>query len=45
MKTRTLIGLAVIVVIIAIGTLALRGEGGRSVADWFVSLHGGGGRH
>ena len=45
MKTRTLVGLAVIVAIITIGTLVLRGEGGQSIADWFVSLHGGGGRH
>jgi hypothetical protein len=41
MKTRTLAILVVVVVIIAVGTLVLRGEGGRSVADWFISLHGG----
>jgi hypothetical protein len=41
MKTRTLTVLLIVVAIIAAGTLVLRGEGGRSVADWFISLHGG----
>ena len=46
MKTRTLVILVIVVAMIAVGTLVLRGEGGRSLADWFVSLHGGGGgRH
>ena len=45
MKTRTLAILVIVVVIIAVGTLALRGEGGRSVADWFMSLHGRPGGH
>ena len=45
MKTRTLALLVILVVIISVGTLVLRGEGGRSVADWFVALHGGGGGH
>ena len=42
MKTRTLTVLIIVVAIIAVGTLVLRGEGGRSLADWFISLHGGG---
>ncbi len=41
MKTRTLAVLVIVVAIIAVGTLVLRGEGGRSVADWFIALHGG----
>lgn len=45
MKTRTLVILVIVVAMIAVGTLVLRGEGGRSLADWFVSLHGGGARH
>jgi hypothetical protein len=45
MKTRTLVILVIVVAVIAGSTLMLRGEGGRSLADWFVSLHGGGGRH
>ena len=45
MKTRTLALLVIIVAIIAVGTLVLRGEGGKSIADWFVQLHWGGGRH
>ena len=44
MKTRTLAILVIVVALIAVGTLVLRGEGGRSVADWFMSLHGGGSR-
>ena len=40
MKTRTLAILVIVVVLIAVGTLVLRGEGGRSVADWFMQLHG-----
>ena len=43
MRTRTLAILVIVVALIAVGTLVLRGEGGRSVADWFISLHGGGG--
>jgi len=42
MKTRTLVGLVLVVAILAIGALALRGEGRQSVKDWFISLHGGG---
>jgi len=42
MKTRTLAVLVIVVAILAVGAIALRGEGGRSVADWFISLHGGG---
>ena len=45
MKTRTLAVLVIVVVLIAVGTLVLRGEGGRSVADWFMSLHGRPGGH
>jgi hypothetical protein len=45
MKTRTLAILVIVVVILAAGALALRGEGGQSIADWFVSLHGRPGGH
>jgi hypothetical protein len=45
MKTRTLAVLVAVVALIVVATLVLRGESGGSVADWFISLHGGGGRH
>jgi hypothetical protein len=44
MKTRTLALLVVVVAILAVGAVVIRGEGGRSLADWFIALHGGGGR-
>lgn len=45
MKTRTLLIIAILVVVFATGAVVIRGEGGQSIADWFVSMHGGGGRH
>jgi hypothetical protein len=45
MKNRTFVILAVVVAFLVAGTLALRGEGGKSIAEWFVSLHGRPGGH
>jgi len=42
MKTRTLVALLLVVALLAAGTLVLRGQSGGSIADWFLSLHGGG---
>jgi hypothetical protein len=42
MKTRTLVVLLVVVVVLAASALVLRGQTGGSIADWFLSLHGGG---
>lgn len=40
MKTRTLAVLVVVVAILAVGAFVLRGEGGHTLTDWFMGLHG-----
>jgi len=42
MKTRTLVVLLLVVAVLAAGALVLRGQTEGSIADWFLSLHGGG---
>lgn len=42
MKTRTLVALLLAVAMLAVGALVLRGQSSGSIADWFLSLHGGG---
>jgi hypothetical protein len=41
MKTRTLVALLLVVAMLAAGALVLRGQSKGSIADWFLSLHGG----
>jgi hypothetical protein len=42
MRKRT-ITVVVIVVVLIVAGLALRGEGGKAIEQWFIELHGGGG--
>ena len=45
MKTRTLAILVLGVVFLAAGALVLRGDGKKSIADWFMTLLGRPGGH
>jgi hypothetical protein len=41
MRTRTLVIVLITALAIVGGAIALRGQGGRALSDWFRTMHGG----
>jgi hypothetical protein len=41
MRTRTLVLVLIAALAIVAGAIVLRGQGGRALSDWFVTMHGG----